>query len=161
MTAKLTTFITALKDELETELEKTVNFRFLPYFSDPPSQLASERITIFPLVPRQEVGTRGGDFSFKEIGIEVAQSLPESGDQTEENPGADYNNLEFMDARLETMETIMELFNDELGGLREKNIGDYLYQPPIRLVSEFDRNALLQRLFSTSIAVPFHYVGEE
>lgn len=158
MTARIIALAEGLKDHLETQLGKTVYRRYVPYLTNKEVQLKEERISVFPSDDSNTLTSRTFDTNTFEIGVEVAQTLPESGDQNRINPDADINQLDFLDARMQTIDDIKDLFRDE-GPLREVYIGDCYYSG-LEQAQLYSADALIQdRLFSSILRISFQYAG--
>lgn len=158
MTARVITLAEALKDHLAAQLGKTVIRRYAPYIGR--GQLADERITVFPSSDVPQTTARKVDENELVVGVEVAQTLPESGDQKRSNPDADINQLTFLDARMETVNSIKALFRDD-GTLRETEIGSCIFiemsNAPI-----YSLNRLIEdRIFSSVVTLTFMHRGSD
>lgn len=148
-----------LVDQVSNELEKEVLRRYAPYLTDKAVQLSDERISVFPSQEIETLSARKLDQWSADVAIQVAQTLPESGDQTSVDPDADFNQLEFLDERMATVESIKELFRDE-GVLRESKIGG-CYFNGLAQSRPYDLKGLTQhRIFSSVIVLTFVYTGE-
>lgn len=159
MAARSTALAEALKEELGTRLAKPVLRKYVPYLTSQHIQLTDERITVYPISDAEETLCRSHDANRIVLGIQVAQTLPECGSQNDGNPDAEINNLDFLDARMQTVDDIKGLFRDG-GALREEQIGgcQFLELDHPRL---YNSEELHQRLFSSIIAITFGYSTDE
>ncbi|MCC9655288.1 hypothetical protein [Rhodopirellula halodulae] len=158
MAARIITLAKDLTTKLEAQLGKEVRRRYLPYLTSQNVQLEEERITVYMVSDSETVTTRSHDDDRFELGIQVAQTLPESGEQSPGNPDAEFNQLDFLDARMQTVDSIKDLFRDE-GELRSVRIGG-CYFNGLSHERLFNSDELMHRLFSSIVVVSFMFNGE-
>lgn len=152
--SRIIELVKALKTELETELNRTVNRKYVAY--SPGSIIKSEQINIYPFTDDSTIVTRCANLNIFEIVIEIVQSLPESGNQSISEPDADINNLDFLDQRMATVQTVRDLFTDT-GALKDKLIGG-CYSRGIDQPSLYVADALVShRVFWSAFKVTFTF----